>query len=138
MKSIPLPETTPEEAEHLGKLLGKTAPLPGVREEFVESCLAYVLGQSMSDAKGNQTVGVALALKRCYRMGLNIGRHFPRGDAVLRAIVNGQAEDPILWADVGSLHHTRALQAAIRVLHEEIEGKSSEQCAREALAKVHN
>lgn len=59
-------------------------------------------------------------------------------EEVLKAIVNGQAEDQTLWTDVGSLHHTRALQAALRVLHEEIEGKTSEQCARDALKKIHN
>lgn len=48
------------------------------------------------------------------------------------AIVDEQAEDDILWAPAYTAV-SLALQAALRRLHEAVEGKTSEQCARAVL-----
>lgn len=44
-------------------------------------------------------------------------------------IVNEQAEDRYLWANPLSAH-ADYLQQALRRLHEAVEGKTAEQCAR--------
>jgi hypothetical protein len=58
-----------------------------------------------------------------------------------RAIVNAQAEDELLWSRpvVGLQSIQEAyLQKELRRLHEVIEGKTAEECAREALKEPSN
>lgn len=45
-----------------------------IRESFLEDTVAFLLKRSMEDAKGNQALGVALALKRAFRVGFKTGR----------------------------------------------------------------
>lgn len=52
-------------------------------------------------------------------------------------VVNEQAAEPMLWF-IPQTPGEEILQLALRRLHAAVEGKSPEQCAREALAKVHN
>lgn len=49
-----------------------------------------------------------------------------------KEIVDAQAKDPFLWAQ-STVNHVIYLQQALRRLHESVEGKSSEQCARTVL-----
>lgn len=50
----------------------------------------------------------------------------------LRALVAAQAESPLLWGQATTMQAVH-LQQALRLLHEVIEGKTSEQCARAVL-----
>lgn len=49
------------------------------------------------------------------------------------AVVSAQANDMDLWRIMGTTRHERALQAALRRLHEAVEGRTSQQCARAVL-----
>lgn len=53
----------------------------------------------------------------------------------IKAVVDEQAEDEGLWFVPQTITEDY-LQRALRKLHAVIEGKSSEQCAREALTKL--
>lgn len=66
---------------------------------------------------------------RCRECGCD-GRH-PQ-DRVAIATMTEQAKDAYLWAPAMS-PHAEYLQRAIRRLHEAVEGKTSEQCARAVL-----
>ena len=50
-----------------------------------------------------------------------------------KAIAAEQAEDMDLWRIMGTTRHERALQAALRRLHEAVEGKTGAECARAKL-----
>jgi hypothetical protein len=50
-----------------------------------------------------------------------------------RAVIEEQAADYELWRIMGTTRHERMLQAALRRLHEAVEGKTKEQCARAVL-----
>ena len=49
----------------------------GMREEFLEQTLAFILGQSMQQADGDQAMGVGMALKRAWLTGFKTGQSFP-------------------------------------------------------------
>lgn len=51
-----------------------------------------------------------------------------------KQIVDEQAADPMLWCRPGTIVED-ALQKALRRLHAAIEGKSPDQCAKEAMEK---
>jgi hypothetical protein len=52
--------------------------IPGLRESYLEEVVAYILKESMIDAKGDQTVGVATALKRVFITGFKTGQDTPK------------------------------------------------------------
>lgn len=54
-----------------------------------------------------------------------------------RNVVNEQAEDGGLWCIPVHINED-ILQKALRRLHEAVEGKSPDDCARDALKKIHN
>lgn len=50
----------------------------GIREEYMEQVIAWILKDSMADAKGDQTIGVALALKRVFIAAFKTGQDAPK------------------------------------------------------------
>lgn len=50
----------------------------GVREEFLERAMIFILRQSMHDANGDQPVGIAMALKRAWITGFKTGQDAPK------------------------------------------------------------
>jgi len=50
-----------------------------------------------------------------------------------KAVVDEQANDADLWKVMFTSQREQKLQAALRRLHEAVEGKTSEQCARAVL-----
>lgn len=56
-------------------------------------------------------------------------------EAKIRAIIEEQANDDGLWFEAETCAEAY-VQAALRRLHETIEGESSEQCAVKAILKI--
>lgn len=54
-----------------------------------------------------------------------------------RKVTDEQAEDPLLWAGAMTPHAVH-LQKALRRLTAAVEGKAPDDCARDALKKIHN
>jgi hypothetical protein len=59
--------------EMCGRPISEQIPT-GLREEFMEEVLAYILRESMIDADGNQAAGVGNALKRAWLAGFKTGQ----------------------------------------------------------------
>lgn len=61
----------------MGVPVGPT-PLPdGIREEYLEQALGFILRQSMHDEGGDQVAGVATALKRTWVAAFKTGQSCP-------------------------------------------------------------
>lgn len=53
-------------------------PIPdGIREEYLEQALGFILRQAMHDANGDQVAGVAMALKRTWLAAFKTGQSCP-------------------------------------------------------------
>ena len=59
---------------------------------------------------------------------------YPKPDSAIRQVVDEQANDEGLWCETKYASEAY-LQQALRKLHEVIEGKSAEDCAKAVLAK---
>lgn len=61
----------------MGVPVGPT-PIPdGIREEYLEQALGFILRQSMYEADGDQAAGVATALKRTWLAAFKTGQSCP-------------------------------------------------------------
>ena len=91
------------------------------RTKWLDACSRE---QKALDKLGTVEADRKLAMKRIDTLQSQLDR--------IRALVNEQAEDFRLWHIAEHITEAR-LQQALRQLHAAIEGKSAEECAREAL-----